>query len=93
MAIPALAGLIASDLPVFRELVGAVDERLLFPRDDAAALAARMREWAEVGRAERDAVGARGRAHVEAHHEHARWEHGLRALYREVAGDLAADAA
>jgi phosphatidyl-myo-inositol alpha-mannosyltransferase len=55
---------VASDIPAYRELVGATGAGLLFPVDDVEAAAAAIRRLADDPELRRD-LGERGRAHVE----------------------------
>ncbi|MBR9977671.1 MAG: glycosyltransferase family 4 protein [Bacteroidetes bacterium] len=59
---------IASDLAVLRPLVRNGETGWVFPVGDAAALADRLRR-ASAGPAEMQAMGARARMHVQAHHD------------------------
>jgi glycosyltransferase involved in cell wall biosynthesis len=87
MMLDALASrrpLIASDLPVFRDLLSPIDSRLLFPAGDAGALAERMAVWAQLPATELESVGERGRRCVLENHDHAAWQQQLRAVYRSI---------
>ncbi len=77
---------IASSLPVFEDLVGRIEPRLLFPTGDVGALAERIDLWSRLPLEEVDAVGERGRQHVLVEHDFAAWGKELRALYRDEAG-------
>lgn len=74
--------MIASSLPVFEDLLGPLDPRLLFPPGDRRALAERMELWAGLPSRELASVGERARQRVEAHHGMEVWGQQLRDLYR-----------
>ncbi len=81
--------LIASDLPVFQDLLRPLDPRLIFRVGSADALAERMALWARLPAAELESVGERGRRWVLEHHGFAAWQEGLREIYRPLSGHRA----
>jgi glycosyltransferase involved in cell wall biosynthesis len=77
--------LLASDLPVFQDLVGSIDTRLLFRAGNAEALADRMQLWSSLPPAEIQETGRRGRAVVQKQHDAGGWREDLRDLFRSLA--------
>ena len=77
---------IASDLPVFEDLLHPLDQRLIFPTGDVEELANRLALWAQLPEKELDDVGARGRQWVILNHDPAEWCRDLREIYRSTAG-------
>ncbi len=75
---------IASRLPVFEDLLGPLDRRLLFPPGNSRALAERMELWAQRPRLELEALVDRGRRMILEHHGMAAWRKALRRIYRSV---------
>lgn len=77
---------IASDLPVFEDLLRPLDPRLLFPKRDSGALADRLALWAKLPTSELNAVGDRGRRRVVEDHDPKEWRRSLLEIYRCLAG-------
>ena len=77
---------IASDLPVFEDLLAPLDSRLTFPTGDVEALADRLALWARLPCSELEGVGARGRQLVIRNHDPDEWCLGLRQFYRSFTG-------
>jgi glycosyltransferase involved in cell wall biosynthesis len=75
---------VASDLPVLREVLG--DAGVFFPPGDSAALAARLRELSSWPRERLEETGARLRARAEQHFAAPLQAERLGALYRALLG-------
>ena len=76
---------IGSNIPVFAETLGRVDERLLSSAEEPAALAATMALWASLPRSELLRAGATGRALVAAEYRSQDWVRAIAEMYEEVA--------
>jgi glycosyltransferase involved in cell wall biosynthesis len=80
---------IASSLPVFQDLLGPIEPRLIFEAGDAASLAARLVEWSDAGVAYRRRVGEAERTRVERWNSPDIWRAGMIELYRRAASTRA----
>jgi glycosyltransferase involved in cell wall biosynthesis len=76
---------IGSNIPVFMDTIGRVDDRLIAKADDPAALAATMALWARLPARELLRAGASGRALVAAEYRRRDWMGPIAELYAEVA--------
>jgi len=77
---------LGSDIGVFRDTLGHLDERLLFRRGDATDLADKLELWSKLPTSELAQVGATGRSLVEQHHSPKQWIDQLCRIYRGAAG-------
>jgi glycosyltransferase involved in cell wall biosynthesis len=75
---------IGSNIPVFAETIGRVDQRLLSPAQEPSALAATMGLWASLPRSELLRAGSLGRALVAAEYHSRDWVGAIAAMYEEV---------
>jgi glycosyltransferase involved in cell wall biosynthesis len=76
---------IVSDLPVFAQLIGSIEPRLLFPAGDADALADRMIWWAARPATEIETLAKRLYERVRRDHDAGVWRHQLRSFIRGLA--------
>jgi glycosyltransferase involved in cell wall biosynthesis len=77
---------IGSNIPVFAETIGRVDERLLAPAAEPGALAATMGLWARLPRSELLRAGSTGRALVATEYRSRDWVGSIAEMYEEVVG-------
>ena len=79
---------IASDLPVFRELIASIEPQLLFPAGDADALADRLIFWARRPAPEIERVTSRLHERICQEHDWSTWREQLREFVRGLTAEV-----